>query len=72
MKYFCLIDNASGSIAQLDDIRQDGNQKVTVSCSAIYATKLDATNMKKLLEKLLKKENLVSVKECNVELNEEA
>lgn len=70
MKYYCLIDNNSGDIALLDDVRKDGTQMVKVSCAAIYPSKVDADRMKKLLETHLKKKDLVTIKECEVTVNE--
>ena len=71
MKYYCLIHTDNKELALFDDVRQDGNQKITLSCVAVYASKVDAVKMKGLVEKYLKKENILIVKECEVTVAQE-
>ena len=70
MKYYCLITNSDGEIALFDDIRKDGSQNIKLSVSAIYPSKVDADKMKKLVERHLGKDDLVTIKECEVIVNE--
>ena len=70
MKYYCLIHTDNKELALFDDVRQDGTQKITMSCAAVYGSKVDAVKMKGLVEKYLKKENILTVKECEVTINE--
>lgn len=64
-KYYALIDE-SGDIVSLDDTRKDDSQMVTISTCAIYPSKIDANRMKTLLEKTMKKKDIVSVKEVSI------
>lgn len=64
-KYYALIDD-TGDIVSLDDTRQDGSQMITISTSAIYPSNIEANRMKSLLEKLMDKKDIVTVKEVKI------
>lgn len=64
-KYYALVDQYD-EIVSLDDKRQFENTFITVSCSAVYPSKIEAERMKKLLEDTMKKKDVVTIKEVNI------